>query len=208
MSNIQAVVFDIGNVLIEWQPERHYDRVIGKIRRKAMFDAVDLHAMNDLVDRGEPFRDTVYAAAEALPEFSEEIRRWHDDWLYMASPSIPHSVSLLRALRAKGVQVFALSNFGVETFAIAEVEYPFLSEFDRRYISGHMKMVKPFADIYAAVEDDCGVAPAALLFADDRTDNIDAAAARGWQTHLFTDPLGWAARLVDEGLLTPKEAQP
>lgn len=207
MSKVQAVVFDIGNVLIEWQPERHYDRVIGPARRKAMFNAVDLHAMNDLVDRGEPFKETVYAAAEALPDFGDDIRRWHADWLQMASPAIPHSVALLRALRAKGVPVFALSNFGVETFAIAEVEYPFLKEFDRRYISGHMRMVKPFADIYAALEADCGLDPAGLLFADDRADNIAAAQARGWQTHLFIDPQGWADRLVAEGLISEAESR-
>ena len=57
----QAVVFDIGNVLIEWQPERFYDSVIGEDRRRAMFDAVDLHGMNDRVDSGENFRDTIYA---------------------------------------------------------------------------------------------------------------------------------------------------
>lgn len=208
MSEVQAVVFDIGNVLIEWQPERHYDRVIGQARRKAMFEAVDLHAMNDLVDRGAPFKETVYAAADEVPAFADDIRRWHSDWLQMASPAIPLSVALLRALRAKGVPVFALSNFGVETFALAEVEYPFLKEFDRRYISGHMRMVKPFADIYAALEEDCGVEPAGLLFADDRADNIAAAQKRGWQTHLFTDPLGWAACLEAKGVLTHDESQP
>lgn len=206
MSSIQAVVFDIGNVLIEWQPERHYDRKIGKARRKAMFEAVDLHAMNDGVDRGENFRDAVYDLAEKTPEFSAEIRLWHEDWIHMASPTIPHSVSLLRALRAKAVPVFALSNFGVETFALAQTHYEFLNEFDRRYISGHMQVIKPDAEIYARLEADCGHAPEALLFADDRADNIAAAAARGWQTHLFENPAGWAKSLVDHGLLSPKEA--
>ena len=62
-----AVVFDIGNVLIEWQPERFYDSVIGEDRRRAMFAEVDLHGMNDLVDSGQHFTDTIYAAAEANP---------------------------------------------------------------------------------------------------------------------------------------------
>ena len=206
MPNIAAVVFDIGNVLIEWQPERFYDRVIGAERRKAMFAAVDLHGINDRVDRGENFRDTIMAAAEAYPAWRAEIRMWHDNWHDMATPVIPHSVRLLRALRARGVPCFALSNFGVETFAIAEPLYPFLAEFDRRYISGHMKMVKPDPAIYAAVEDDSGVAPGALLFADDREDNIAAATARGWQTHLFTTPAAFAGRLVAERLLNVEEA--
>ncbi|MCT8159054.1 HAD family hydrolase [Pseudoruegeria sp. SHC-113] len=206
MPKPQAVVFDIGNVLIEWQPERHYDAIVGEARRKEMFAAVDLHAMNDRVDLGENFHDTVMDCAKAYPEFAEDIRRWHDDWLHMASPAIPHSVALLRALRKAGVPVFALSNFGVETFALAEVEYPFLQEFDRRYISGHMRLAKPGPEIYAALEADSGVAPEALLFADDRADNIAAAKARGWQTHLFTGPQGWARALVETGLLTDAEA--
>lgn len=204
---IDAVVFDIGNVLIEWQPERHYDRVIGEARRREMFAAVDLHAMNDGVDRGEHFPTKVAECAAAYPAFKAEIQRWHDDWLEMASPEIPHSVRLLRALRAKGIPVFALSNFGIETFALARDVYPFLSEFDRSYISGHMGVIKPDPTIYRMLEEDCGIYPDRLIFADDRADNIAAAEARGWKTHLFTGPEGWAARLVAEGLLTADEAR-
>jgi len=204
---IGAVIFDIGNVLIEWQPERHFDRVIGADRRKAMFAAVDLHGMNDRVDRGENFRAMVEACAAAHPDWADEIMLWHDDWLHMASPAIPHSVKLLRTLRGKGVPVFALSNFGIETFEIARPEYPFLDEFDRSYISGHMGVIKPDAEIYARVEADCGLSPDTLLFTDDRADNIAAAQARRWQAHLFDGPGGWADRLVAEGLLTAEEAQ-
>lgn len=203
---IEAVIFDIGNVLIEWQPERYYDRVLGEARRRQMFAEVDLHGMNDLVDQGHHFTDTIYAWAEKYPEWRDQIRDWHDNWIELASPEIPHSVRLLRALRNKGVPVFALTNFGVQNFDYACTVYPFLTEFDRAYVSGRMQMVKPHAPIYAAVEDDCGVAPERLLFADDRVENIDAASTRGWQVHHFTGPQGWAARLVAEGLLTEGEA--
>ncbi|MEM9973651.1 MAG: HAD family phosphatase [Pseudomonadota bacterium] len=201
-----VVVFDIGNVLIEWQPERYYDRTIGEVRRRALFDEVDLHAVNDLVDRGADFRDTIYSAAEANPAWANEIRAWHDHWLELAQPVIPHSVLLLRQLRAKGVPVFALTNFGIGSFELAERHYSFLTEFDRRYISGHMRYIKPEPRIYEMVEADSGVAPGRLLFTDDKPENIAAAAARGWQTHLFEGPEGWAARLVAEGLLRPEEA--
>ena len=203
---VTTVIFDIGNVLIEWQPERYYDGSIGAERRKAMFAEIDLHGMNDRVDRGEDFRQTVYDTAEIYPQWRAEIRDWHDRWIEMASPEIPHSVALLRKLRAKGVPVFALSNFGIGSFAFAETKYPFLAEFDRRYISGHMGVIKPDAGIYQQVEEDSGAAPASLLFADDRIDNIEAARARGWATHLFDGPQGWADRLVAEGLLSAEEA--
>lgn len=202
----QAVIYDIGNVLIEWQPERYYDRVIGEDRRRAMFDEIDLHGMNELVDLGGHFTETVYDWAEKHPHWGDEIRMWHDKWIELAAPEIPHSVRLLRALRGKGIPVFALTNFGIQTFEQAEAVYPFLGEFDKRYISGHMQTVKPREDIYARVEQDCGIDPAALLFTDDMPANIAAAAARGWQTHHFTGPQGWADRLVLDRLLTPGEA--
>ena len=201
-----AVVFDIGNVLIEWQPERFYDAVIGVDRRRAMFADVDLHAMNDRIDRGEHFRDTIYTVADTLPEWRAEIRMWHDNWIEMASPAIDRSVRLLRMLRTKGVPVFTLSNFGIESFAYAETKYPFLAEFDRRYISGHMGVIKPDVLIYQMLEEDSGLRGAEILFVDDRSDNIDAAAARGWATHLFETPAGWADCLVAHGLLSSSEA--
>jgi 2-haloacid dehalogenase len=203
---VDAVVFDIGNVLIEWQPERFYDRVIGEDCRRAIFDTVDLHKMNDRVDRGEHFRDVIYETADQYPQIRDDIRMWHDNWIEMASPAIEHSVRLMRALQSKGVPVFALTNFGVESFAYAQTEYDFLNEFDRAYVSGHMKVIKPNADIYAQLEADCGIDPKHLLFTDDRLDNIEAAAARGWQTHLFEGATGWAARLVAEELLSKEAA--
>ncbi|MBE1285123.1 MAG: HAD-IA family hydrolase [Rhodobacteraceae bacterium] len=203
---ISAVVFDIGNVLIEWRPERFYDAAIGEDRRRAMFAEVDLHGMNDLVDRGHHFTETIYDWAEKYPEWRNEIRMWHDNWLDLATPQIPHSVRLMRALRRQGTQTFILSNIGIQTWDLAVGRYPFLAEFDRAYVSGYMKTAKPDADIYAQVERDCGLAPERLIFADDRQDNIDTAAARGWKTHLFTDPQGWADRLVVEGLLTAEDA--
>lgn len=207
MAGVQAVVFDIGNVLIEWQPERFFDSVIGEERRRAMFAAIDLHGINDEVDRGGNFHDTIMAAAKANPDWHDEVMMWHDRWIEMAAPAIDHSVRLLRALRGSGVPVFALTNFGIQTFEVAEPVYPFLGEFDRRYISGHMGVIKPDAEIYARVEADCGVPPAGLLFTDDRIDNINVAAARGWQTHLFEGPQGWADRLVAEGLLGTEDAK-
>ena len=202
----EVVVFDIGNVLIGWQPEAHYDRMIGPARRRALFAAVDLHAMNERIDRGEGFRDVIYATADAHPEWRDEIRAWHDHWLDLITPVIGRSVRLLRALRAKGVPVHALTNFGVESFALAQREFDFLNEFDGLHVSGHLAVTKPDPAIYASVETAAGTAPDRLLFTDDRPANIDAAAARGWRTHLFDGPDGWAARLVDEGLLGADEA--
>lgn len=201
MPRPKAVIFDIGNVLIEWNPERVYDRVMpDRAAREALFAAVDLHAMNDRIDRGAPFRETVYETAERHPEHREMIRLWHDRWIEMASPAIPGSWTLLRGLRAAGVPVFALSNFGIGSFEVAETHYPILAEFDRRYISGHMGVIKPEPRIYEMLEADCGLTGAELFFTDDRPDNIEAARARGWQTHRFTSPEALAGALAALGL--------
>lgn len=204
---IKAVVFDIGNVLIGWDPESFYDGIIGSEQRKKLFAEVDLSATNEMVDLGHPMKELMYAKAEEHPEWRNEIRMWHDRWLDMVSPVIWHSVHLQRALRAKGIPVLALSNFGVETFALAEETFPFLKEFDQRYISGQMRVIKPDPAIYKQLEDRCGFAANTLLFADDRADNIEAARARGWHGHLFTDPQGWADTLVEHDLLTEEEAR-
>jgi len=203
----QAVIFDIGNVLIEWQPERYFDRQIGEGRRRAMFADVDLHAMNDRVDRGENFTDVLTQTARDFPDWAPEILHWHDNWIEIAAPAIPHSVRLMAALQARGVPVFSLTNFGIETYVIASGTYPFLQKFDRDFISGHMGVIKPDPRIYEMLEEGAGLSGAALLFTDDRPENIAAAAARGWQTHLFEGPHGWAERLVGAGLLRAEEAK-
>lgn len=203
---IDAVVFDIGRVLIEWQPEHFYDSRIGAERRRKLFEQVPLHEMNLNVDRGHPFPGSVYALAEQHPDWSEEILWWYDCWLQMVPRAIPRTVRLMQALQAKHIPVFALSNFGAETFELACGTYPFLRGFDRTFVSAHLKCIKPEPEIYAILERETGVAPQHLLFTDDRPENIEAAHARGWQTHLFTAPALLAARLVQAQLLTEQEA--
>ncbi len=202
----EAVIFDIGNVLTRWQPEAFYDRTIGEERRRALFAAVDLHGMNALVDDGALFRETIYDWADRHPDWAAEIRMWYDRWIELASPRIEGSIALLRALRKKGVPVFCLTNFGSYSYEEARDKLDFLGEFDREYVSGRLRVSKPDPRIYQVVEDDSGIAPDRLLFADDRADNITAAARRGWRTHQFESWQGWAARLVAEGLLTTREA--
>lgn len=202
----KAVIFDVGNVLIEWHPNRFYDAVIGEDRRRALFADVDLHGMNELVDLGHPFKETVYALADKAPDWGDEIRMWHDRWIEMASPVIDHSVRLMKALQAKGIPVFSLTNFGIDSYDFAATHYPFLRDFDRDFISGHMQLIKPNPEIYRQVESASGFSGSDLIFADDRADNIDMAKSHGWQTHLFDGPQGWADRLVDAGLLLRKEA--
>ncbi|CUH52492.1 HAD-IA family hydrolase [Shimia marina] len=206
MSQIDVVIFDIGNVLIKWQPEDFYDRTVGEERRRNFFTDTNIHAHHEKIDAGASLPEMIDSLVPQYPEYAAELRMWNDNWNDLAAPAIPHSVHLLNALADKGVPLFTLTNFGHDNFPLSQAVYPFLTRFDREYVSGRLKLIKPDPAIYAHVEADSGIAPERLLFADDRADNIAAAAARGWQTHHFTTPRGWADRLVAEGLLTEAEA--
>ena len=199
--SVSAVIFDIGNVLVEWHPTRPFDRLLGRARREALFADVDFAGMNERVDLGADFETEVAALADRHPDRRDEVTIWRDHWMEMLAPDLPRSAALLRALRTKGVAVHALSNFGTATLAMAEPRYPVLTEFDRRFVSGHLGLIKPDPAIYAHVEEALGLDPATLFFIDDRPENIAAAEARGWQGHLFTTPEALEARLVAAGLL-------
>ena len=162
--SFDAVVFDIGMVLVEWHPERFFDARIGEDRRRALFEACDLHEMNKQIDLGAHSRDVAYSHAKKCPNWAEEIRWWHDHWAEMLVPDIPGSAKLLRALKAKGIPVFALSNFGANTLEVAKTMYPVLQEFDLEFVSGHLGVVKPDPAIYEAVENGTGLNGDALFF--------------------------------------------
>lgn len=204
---VEAVVMDIGQVLIDWRPQRYYDRLIGPERCAAYFAEVDLFGMMDRIDAGADFSATVNETIEAHPEWRGELIIWRDNWAEILGPAIDDSQRLLKALKAKGIPVFALSNFGAQNYDMSMAKFPVLREFDRQYISGKMKLMKPDPAIYAAVEADCGLAPGSLLFTDDRPENIEAARERGWQVHLFDGPTGWAQCLAQSGLLSEEEAK-
>lgn len=186
MTAIQAVVFDIGNVLLGWQPERVFDRLIGSERRAVLFSEVDLRGMNLRVDRGALLSESVAAMRKAHPDWAEEIQLWHDHWDEMLSPVLTESVELLQRLRANGMPVYALSNFGADTFERARTAHLFLNDFDMTFISGRLGVVKPEPEIFKTLESSVPFAPDALFFTDDNAANIAMAAQRGWQTHQFS----------------------
>lgn len=204
MSRIEAVVFDIGNVLLGWQPQTFYDQLIGPDRRAALFSEVDLHGMNLRIDGGAPFRETIMAMRDAHPEWADEIEIWHNRWIEMLTPVISENVALLRSLRADGMPVFALSNFGTETFEMARSHFDFLDEFEHRFISGQLGVLKPDPEIYEILEKMTKIQPSTLFFIDDNADNIAMAAHRGWQTHHFHCPQQLRADIRNLGLKVPE----
>lgn len=198
---VKAAVFDLGNVLLQWDPEGYYDSKFGEARRKAFFDAVPIEEVNHRSDQGESLSQMVAELAEEFPDWATEIRVWSDEWIKICAPAIKGSVILLEQLKQANVPVFSLTNFGDETFEIARQTYSFLDLFDQQFVSARLKVVKPDPGIYEALEQATGFSGGELIFTDDKLENIQAAAARGWKTHHFTSSDGWARALVSAGLL-------
>jgi len=198
---VEAMVWDIGHVFAIWEPESYFDTLIGPEKRAQLFAEAALHEMNEAIDLGTSGRDATDAHAAKFPQWADEIRRWHDDWIETFRQPVPGSADLLYATKAKGVRTVALSNFGAENLEVAREVHPVLREFDQEFVSAHLGVAKPDPAIYEALEQGTGLSGAALLFTDDKPENIAAAAARGWKTHLFEGADGLAERLIAEGLL-------
>jgi len=203
---IEAVVWDIGHVLAYWEPEAFYDRLIGEPLRTQLFDQVPLHDMNVEVDRGADLLGAVSALAKTHPDWSDEILAWHDNWPQTFQRPVEGSAETLRALKANGVRCVSLTNFGAQAMVWAKDIHPVLREFDQEFVSAELGLIKPDPAIYEAVEKGTGLRGPQLIFTDDKKENIAAAAARGWNTHLFDGASGWRDRLTAEGLLADSPA--
>ena len=176
------VVFDIGNVLVRWNPRNLFRKTMKDEARMERFLstalAMDFVSLTDIV---ADFSKAVAERAKAFPEFAHELHLFDERWVETIGGPIEENVALLRRLRAAGRPVYALSNFAHETFALAERQYDFLSEFDDRVISGHVGVVKPDPRIYSILFERAGRSPNELLFIDDSAANVRASEALGRQ---------------------------
>jgi len=197
----KAVIFDIGNVLHSWDMDRLYGPLIPDADiREAFYARTRLWEMNLEIDRGAPLEVRVAEQAARFPDDADLIHAFADRWIDMTAADLPHSVEILRSLRKAGVPCHALSNYGRESFALAERAYPFLTDFDTRFISAHLGVIKPEPAIYEAVERGTGLSGKDLFFTDDREDNCAAAIVRGWQVHRFETSDGLHHALEAVGL--------
>ncbi len=197
----KAVVFDIGNVLVDWQPPRLYARLVpDEAAREALFARVDFHAMNLAGDRNGDLAAEVEALAARHPEDAPLIRAWRSEWREMFGPEMPGTPDLMRRLKGQGVRLAALTNFAADTWEEGRELFPILKAFDVEVVSGREGVIKPEAAIYERVEDRTGLSGADLFFADDKAANVEAAVARGWRGHVFAGAEGLEAALAREGL--------
>ena len=201
MNKIDNVVFDIGNVLIKWYPDRLYRKLFaGDAAMHAFYAETGLLKRNIEFDRGEPFADGITDLVARFPHHAEPLRAFDMRWHEMFDGTFEDSVALLAALRKAGVPNYAITNFSREKFDIALGQFPFLSQFDDIVVSADVRLVKPDPAIFRVLLDRQGLDPASTLFIDDSAANIAAANQLGLVTHHFVDPSALRRDFAERGL--------
>jgi haloacid dehalogenase superfamily, subfamily IA, variant 3 with third motif having DD or ED len=201
-SAIEGVVFDLGGVVIDWNPMHLYERIFDgdTLKARSFLDTVCTDAWNGRQDGG---RDLMAATEEKVaehPQWAREIRAYYGRWIEMIGGSIPGTFEVMLELKALGLKLFAASNWHCETFARIRNDYPALDLFDEIVLSGEHGVIKPdrrFFDIALK----CYAMPVeSLVFIDDRADNIEGAAAAGLSGIVFTGADDLRRALIARGV--------
>ncbi len=185
---IDNVIFDIGKVLIRWEPEKLYRTMFASDADIAAFlDETGLLARNIEFDRGEPFEVGTADLAAKFPHHAEALLAFDARWIETLNGEIVESSGILTALRKAGVPNFAITNFSREKFDLALAMHPMLNRFDDIVVSADVRLVKPDPAIFQLLIERNRLDPARTLFIDDSAKNIAAARELGLQRALFDE---------------------
>lgn len=186
MTEIRHIVFDIGKVLIHYDPDLPFSRLIPDTgRRRWFFDNVCTSEWNIEQDRGRSWDDAEALLIEQYPDEADNIRAFRTHWHEMVPHHYEDSVAIMLGLIEDGRDVTMLTNFAADTFAEAKVKFPFLARPRGVTVSGEIGLIKPDRAIYQRHAADFGLEPAASLFIDDSAKNVQGAIDAGWQAVLF-----------------------
>ena len=201
MTEIRHIVFDVGKVLVHYDPHQaFYDLIPVAEERQAFLRDVCSSAWNIEQDRGRSWEEAEAEAIARHPGKHELIRAYRQRWHLMVSHAYDDSVAVLNALLARGRDVTLLTNFASDTFREAQRRFPFLAETRGATVSGDVKVIKPDPAIYAHHTKTFGLTPAATLFFDDSPANVEGARGTGWKAELFTSAEKLRADLVRHGI--------
>jgi HAD superfamily hydrolase (TIGR01509 family) len=192
MNEIRHVVFDLGQVLIGWDPQAPYRRLIPDENQRARFFAeVCTHDWNLEQDRGRSWREAEEALIAEHPQHADLIRAFRANWWEMIPGAIEENVAIVEDLIDRDIDVTALTNWASDTYAEAEAEFPILAKFRGVTVSGRVRLVKPDPAIYRHHADAFGLSAANTLFFDDNARNVAGARALGWnaEQYVSTDTL-------------------
>lgn len=200
-SEVDAVVLDLGNVLVTWDPARAFAgrRTDAEVRR--FFADVDFPALNLRQDAGRPWSQARAEVAARHPEHVATLDLYVERFADALPGPVPGSAAVVDDLRAAGVRVLGLTNWSAETFHHAVPAAPVIGRLEDVVVSGREGVAKPDARIFRIVAERFGLVPARTVFVDDSPANVDAAAALGFQAVLFTDAAALRADLVARGVL-------
>lgn len=202
-----TVVFDLGGVLIEWDPRHLYRQLFDDLGEMESFLAeVTTAEWNAHQDAGRPWAEAVELLIAEHPERRELIEAFHQRWPEMLAGEIPGTVDVLADLRAAGVRLVALSNWSAETFPVARTRFDFLAWFEGIVISGDVGVNKPDPRIFEHLAEQFSIEPTAALYIDDSSANVDAATALGFHAILFTDATSLRHELAQLGLVPDVKA--
>ncbi len=204
MSDVsKAVVFDVGRVLFHWQLRSLFEKLIHDEAELEWFLAnVITEEWHFQHDRGVPLAELLPARIKRFPDQALNIAAYAARFNETAADAVEGVHPLVHRLHERGVPLFCLTNFGDELFQQFRAEHAIFDLFEDIVVSGEERIAKPDPRIYEIVERRSGRPGQALFFTDDNPANIDAARARGWDAHLFTDAGSLEAQLVGAGFLT------
>jgi 2-haloacid dehalogenase len=203
MTQRSIVIFDLGGVLIDWDPRHLYRRLFAGdlIAMERFLTEVCTPDWNKQQDAGRPFAEAEAVLIAQFPEQEAMIRAWRKGFQEMIPGALEDVVEILTTLRAKGTPLYALSNWSAETFLEMPARFPFLNWFRDIVVSGQERVIKPDPQIYRILLERNGISPEEAVFIDDSRPNIVAADALGLQGVHFTSPERLKEELTALGLL-------
>ncbi len=202
---VDAVVLDIGGVLMDWDPRHLFDALIADDTEREWFlSQVCSPAWNRRQDEGRPWADAVAEAVAEHPDWEPWIRAYDERWIETVAGLYEDTVEVLRELHATETPVLALTNFSGEKWALACEHYDLLTSFDGVVVSGEERLAKPDPAIYRLLVDRFSVEPTRTFFTDDVQHNVDAAREVGLDAELFTGAARLREQLTARRVLPPR----
>lgn len=203
MNKIDAIIFDLGGVLIDWNPSYVFDKMFeDEEQKKHFFENICTSDWNEKQDAGRSLKEATEELVTRHPEWKEYIESYYGRWEEMLGGPIHGTVEIFEQIKNSGkYKLYALTNWSAELFPIALERYHFLHWFDGRVVSGEEKMRKPFPEFYQLILDRFQLNIEETLFIDDNTRNAEAAEKLGLKTIIFRSPSQLKEELVNLRIL-------
>ena len=199
---VESVVFDVGRVLYQWHLRHLFEKIVDdRARLETLLGEVVTEEWHFEHDRGRTLGEMVPERIALYPDFEPEIRAYATRFNETIPGPVPGSHALVERLDARGVPLYAITNFGAEFWAGFRPSEPIFDRFRDIVVSGEEKLAKPDPAIFALAEARFGRSASTMLFIDDNRANVDAAAACGWHVHHFTDAAALESDLADRKLI-------